>query len=287
VSSEFVHLAIAARAGTRIGWAPEHRSWFAPGSVAPDVSNLLGLPRGATHFRNPPAADDVSGAGLLAAHPQLAARGLDPPERAFVAGYLCHLVTDEQEGLAIGRPHLQPYLVRSGQAGPGSRAGRDLRAALIVELETALAASDPGLPRAVAGLRAAVAAAGAGPDGLREGLLPFVRTADVRAWGALVLVVAGLPPGPERLLRFRSLPPAPVRREGVADDFLERYPALAAEVRRAVPAAAVRAFEDRAVGESVAVVEAYLDGRPLPTPASNAARDAAKSSGRRRGRTAP
>jgi hypothetical protein len=34
-----------------------------------------------------------------------------------------------------------------------------------------------------------------------------------------------------------------------------------------VPAAAVRAFEDRAVGESVACVEAYLGGRPLPTPA--------------------
>jgi hypothetical protein len=71
-----------------------------------------------------------------------------------------------------------------------------------------------GPQRSVASVRAAVAAAGAGPDGLREGLLPFGRTADVRAWGALVPAVAGLPPGPERLLRFRSLPPAPGRAGG-------------------------------------------------------------------------
>lgn len=127
------------------------------------------------------------------------------------------------------------------------------------------------LPTAGAGLRRAIydlrVADGAGPGGLWAGSLPFVRTADVLAWGALVLSVAALPPGPERLLRFRALSPAHGRREGVSDDFLERYPTLAAEVHHAVPPAAIRAFEDRAVGEGVAVVEAYLEGRRFPPPA--------------------
>ena len=105
---------------------------FFAGAVAPDVDKLLGTHRSSTHWWQP--GSDLSGAvRLVHAKPRLAHVTPGSSSQAFVAGYLCHLVTDEQWTLRIYRRHfgrLTPFA--------GSRDGADHQLALQSALDTEL-----------------------------------------------------------------------------------------------------------------------------------------------------
>ncbi|CAA9290822.1 MAG: hypothetical protein AVDCRST_MAG77-4660 [uncultured Chloroflexi bacterium] len=261
--SEFVHLFLAGRVADVLPLSAADRPSFALGSVAPDVSNLLGLPRRTTHYRDDPNGDEVSGAvQLLSAHPELASHRLSSAGRALVAGCLCHLIADEQEVLVVHRPHTS----RAERHAGGRQARRELRTALLVVMERRAASTGPWLPSAVTALRAAVAGHAGTHHGTPEDVLPFAPLRHVLAWAQLVLSVAALPPGLDRLLRFRALPPAEVRRDGTAEDFPRRYAAVETELLRRVPDEALEAFERVSVTQSAAFVRAYLTGSPLPVP---------------------
>jgi hypothetical protein len=250
VPAEPVHLAIAPRVADALALAAALRPAFALGSVAPDVNNLLGWPRPETHFWYGPAGGDVSGAlTLLARHPELAARGLSPPERAFLAGYLGHLVTDEQELTGLYRP----YVDRAPADGPPVD-GRELRLAALIVVDARVAALDPSrLHAGVAALREARHLR------LRGDLLPFAPMAAVRAWADRTLAVVDLPPSRPRVEPHlaRNEPPAETTR---------RVAALQERVERALPPPAIRGFVGRSVEQSVALLSAYLAGRALPIP---------------------
>ncbi len=70
---------------------------FLLGNTAPDVQTLSGQPREATHFFEVPMRDRRPARDrMFAAWPELSyASELAPNRRAFLAGYLCHLLLDQ------------------------------------------------------------------------------------------------------------------------------------------------------------------------------------------------
>jgi hypothetical protein len=261
--SQFVHLSIAARSGQALGLAAEHRSLYVLGSIAPDACGLLGWDRTVTHFW--PGEGEVSSVfRLLERYPQLAGPRLPAPERTIVAGYLSHLITDEQEVFAIYRPYLRdPRDPHHRYGGRGSPADRERRSHLLVLLEELVEVADPATVRhAVEDLRAATRLT------VRDDVLPFLSMAHIKAWADLALAVASVPPGWPRLMRLRALRPAPADQgKTPAPGPVDEGPrALEAELRRVIPPSAVRSFAERSIDESVGFVGAYLAGRPLPTP---------------------
>ena len=109
------------------------RGAFWLGAMAPDAWGVAGLTRGQTHFWS--LEDDTSGVVRLGrAYPGLC----DPlrrgaRERAFLAGYLCHLVTDEQWTFCVYRPYFGRHSVFGASAE-----GRIVQLALQGEWEQGL-----------------------------------------------------------------------------------------------------------------------------------------------------
>jgi hypothetical protein len=250
VPAECVHLSIAARVAEVLALPPASRPAFVLGSVAVDVNNPLGWAREETHFWYGPDGDNVSGvATLLGRYPELAASHLTPPERAFVAGYLSHLLTDEQELAVLYRPYVVPLL--DERPTPDRR---ELRLASLVLVDGAVEADGPHWLRAGGdGLRAALGVR------LRDDLLPFVGLAAVRAWAAQTLAVTDLPASRPRVEPHRANKEPP-------RETMERVARLQEVLRQAVPPAVIRDFIQRATGESVRFIRAYQAGDPLPTP---------------------
>jgi hypothetical protein len=268
--SPFLHLAVAARCADRLGLPAAQRPAFLFGSIAADARLVTGQARSETHFWD--ARTDVSGTlKLVAAHPHLEAARLSAVERAFVAGYLCHLAADEQWTFRIYRPYFGRYSPYGGTVE-----GAELQWALHAALETAQEARPPGSRRLVEPLRRA------GGLALAEGLLPFLPPTALHRWRGAVLALAALPPGPARFWYLESLKPrtrtpaagaagaadaaeeARQRARGAA--FVARLPELQARASAYVAPDALAEFEQRADEASALVGEDYLSGRPLRLP---------------------
>jgi hypothetical protein len=258
VPAELVHVSLAAGIAGALPLDPTQQSAFVLGSVATDVNNLLGWSREETHFWPWPDEGNPSGAHvLLARYPQLQAQQLPTLERAFVAGYLCHLITDEQEILTLSRPYVTRLV------GVASPEWREVRLAALIVVDAAVEASDPPrLQRGIGQLRDALQLP------LGDPLLPFLRLEDVRAWAGLTLAVSHLPPSQRRVQPHRvpeTPPPSP--------DLQAHRAALNEDLRRAIPAEAIAELAQRAEGESLDFCAAYLAGAPLPVPQGTALPD--------------
>ncbi len=151
---------------------------FLLGHTAPDVQTVSGQERLATHFYDIPPRDDIPPyRRLLDAYPELAqAERLAPAQAAFVAGYLAHLLADEQWWRLVFQP------IFGVKAGWGTWPERLF---LHNVLRTWLDEQD----QARLSGQEAVALAAAEP----RGWLPFVRDDDLRAWRDLL--VEQLQPG--------------------------------------------------------------------------------------------
>jgi hypothetical protein len=266
VASPFVHLAVADIVAPRVGIDGDDLAPFLFGSVAPDVDKIGLCSRESSHFWS--FSEDVSGAlKLLRANPQLAARRLAAPEHAFVAGYLCHLVADEQWMFTIYRP----YFGRRSAYG-GSREGQDVQWALHLLLEERQLEEDARIHHLVERLAASA------KSPLRDDLLPFIGMAQLGAFRHNVLAQFQLTPGAERA-RFLFT----ARRGALANDvppyaddperperFITALPALTATAVEHVPPAALDSFYERAVAASVTLLRDYLAGRPLQPPPGTA-----------------
>lgn len=85
----------------------EERGSLYVGATAPDIRVVTRWERSRTHFFDLNNFDEQDGVrALFEAYPQLAEAGaLTPAGRAFVAGYLTHLVMDERWINTVYRPH--------------------------------------------------------------------------------------------------------------------------------------------------------------------------------------
>jgi hypothetical protein len=275
MASPFVHLVVADLVRPHVDVGEREAPLFFFGSVAPDADKLGLCSREASHFWS--FSEDVSGAlKLLHAYPGLAAANLAPPERAFVAGYLCHLVTDEQWMLAIYRP----FFGRRSPYG-GSPEGVELQWALHTVLERHLLEDQPSIHALVSQLAASR------DRPLRPDVLPFLPLRRFAAWRDNVLGQAALAPGAERARHMHAgrLALAADRVDGDLDEVdrsrpiadaqrlelvLQRLPPLLPKAAAYVPPEALAEFERRAVDASVDLLRDYLAGRPLQPPPGTA-----------------
>ena len=104
-----LHISFADDAARTLGHPllSDYSGSYLLGSTAPDVRNLAGWDRYSTHFFD--LAKDEPGRGiqgLFETYPELAdAASLGHETRAFVLGYMCHLVTDEYWIAQVYRPY--------------------------------------------------------------------------------------------------------------------------------------------------------------------------------------
>ncbi len=84
----------------------QHRGAFLLGHTAPDVKTISGQKRDATHFYSVPRTSDRPAYRVLFdTHPGLVDPAtLSPPQAAFVAGYIAHLLLDERWLVHVFQP---------------------------------------------------------------------------------------------------------------------------------------------------------------------------------------
>jgi hypothetical protein len=116
-----LHTAIAKNVADelRISLLDSERGSLYIGATAPDIRVVTRWERARTHFFDLNNFDEQDGvAAFFEAYPALAGGAIEAPTRAFVAGYLTHLVMDERWINSVYRPYF----------GERSPLGGDLRA---------------------------------------------------------------------------------------------------------------------------------------------------------------
>ncbi len=115
-----LHTAIAKNVADelRLSLLDDERGSLYIGATAPDIRVVTRWERERTHFFDLNNFDEQDGvAAFFEAYPALAG-AIEPPTRAFVAGYLTHLIMDERWISSVYRPYF----------GERSPLGGDLRA---------------------------------------------------------------------------------------------------------------------------------------------------------------
>ena len=103
------HIHLAQQAAELLDWGHvfDHIGSYYLGSTSPDIRAMTRWPRERTHFA--PLSVEEVGTGartMLQRYPELADHpGMPPPTRAFVLGYISHLVADEVWITTMFRPH--------------------------------------------------------------------------------------------------------------------------------------------------------------------------------------
>lgn len=289
--SPFEHLSLAWSIADKLPLSASGRTAFLTGSLCPDVDKIAGFPRSTTHWWVP--GDEVSGAlKLIASSNGIRALPFESPVRAFIAGYLCHLVSDEQWTLTIYRPFFGIHSkFKAGQAG--------------ADRQWALHASIDERHFTKGSLSSALAdVATAGELRHWEEMIPTIPRGYAVRFVQMVLHQAELADAPSRYrfaetvtrevstsprleTDFARNRPNDNKRPSVArptsdarrlEDFLSRLDALTIEAVQYVPEDAITAYRERAEDESVKVCAAYLAGAPVMPPAGTAAPSAAGGS---------
>jgi len=223
------------------------RGSFLLGATTPDIRLLTRQDRISTHFfdlAGPDHQDSVG--GFLAEHSELLEPGsLNPATRAFVAGYISHLVMDEQYITRVYRR----FFARHEVLGGAIRANVMDRL-LQFDLDRAYG-NDPGLKRE---LSEALAGAVENID------VGFIESDTLEKWRALAVDVA------QRSMdwdRMRSMISNHLRYSGLEEGdalgaFLDAIPELLSETVAHVTSDEIDAFVRRSTEAAGAAVERYL-----------------------------
>ena len=121
-----MHIQLASRVASCLDWdwLSDHAGSLYLGATAPDIRAMTKWPRERTHFA--PLSADQMGTGarnMFRLHPELADQnGVSPATRAFLVGYISHLMADEAWICDIFRPHFDPA------NGPNRVVGTELSA---------------------------------------------------------------------------------------------------------------------------------------------------------------
>lgn len=216
------------------------------GSTTPDIRVITRQDRYSTHFfdlEGPDHQDSVQ--AFLEAHPELADPGaLNPATRAFVAGYLTHLVFDEQYITQVYRRLFAAH----------ERLGGTVRANLmdrLLQFDMERSAADPELRRTLA------RALGATIENIRIG---FIEPETLDRWREVARDVAQRDMDWERV---RAMIANHLRRAGIGEEaellrFLDSLPALLDETMAYVSDEQVRAYLERSSEAAAATIARYL-----------------------------
>lgn len=244
------HLALAQEAARRLALPLLERNMgsYLLGSTLPDIHIMTQTSREETHFFDLTSPDPRSGAeALFEGHPELG-RGsaLDEGVRALVAGYLCHLVTDEVWIMDVYRPFF----------GRGTPWGNDPMAniwdrALQYELDRRACTDQATMVEIRSHLAKAIPAPG----------LSLVDRASLEEWCHFVAMATSREATWEGFAVFAHkflLPQAKVSAEQL-ERFLASLPQGLEWTLHQVGEARLAAFREKAIAQSMRVAQEYLN----------------------------
>jgi hypothetical protein len=218
------------------------RGWsaFYLGNVAPDVQNLNGMAREATHFYHIPQPGDLPAYDeMLAQHPLLAwSEKMSAEQALFVAGYRAHLLLDQIWWRDVAAPHF--FYSELFSDLPQRRLAHFV---LLAYLDAKALAALP----ATAGETLAQAT----PDEW----LPFVSDGDLRRWRDMIvdqLLPGALPQTTAVYAARLGLPP-----DRLAQN-LQDEGWMAANLFEKVPLAGIENSLQTAVSASITLIRDYL-----------------------------
>ena len=248
------HIQLAHQAAEQLDWASahDHVGSLYLGSTAPDIRAMTKWPREQTHFAGLSVEEVGSGARrMFELHPELADPDrLSPATRAFVLGYISHLVADETWITTMFRPHFD-----SGQ--PDSRVTNSETESHIwdraLQLEMDRRASDP-----MEGFAPANQAIDCSDQALEVGFLETEVRLEWRGW---VQGFLGREFSWDRLKRalnrmYRDNDDV----QSEVDRFLEHMPYSMERVYEKIPEEKLTAYQERALEETVSLAREYLIG---------------------------
>jgi hypothetical protein len=221
------------------------RGSFLLGSTAPDIRVITRLDRDFYHFFDLDDFDQQDApARLFEEHPQLAASvDLDVPTRAFVAGYLTHLVMDQDYIERVYRQHFS-----SATWGDDAR-GNVLDRVLQFELDRREREDEAAWGEVRDVLRDATAVAD----------VQFIAADTLGRW---VEVVQDIGEQSASWDRFPRMMNRHLANAGYSEDEIEEFsrniPEILDETLTHVTDAAIRDFLDQTMDRALALVQEYL-----------------------------
>jgi hypothetical protein len=244
-----LHLGIAEEALARLHHptVDENKGSYYLGSTAPDIRFFIGASREETHFLPLESVEGESGARfMLQEHPELVRdAGLSPATRAFVAGYLSHLVTDEAWIYRIYRPYF-------GKASPvgGSTMANLLDRLLQFELDQQERLRNENMPN----IRSALSGSDSGVS------LDFIDASTLRRWCEFVCIATARKASWEDFRRFAERYFIWLRQESLEDQevFFSSFEDRRQQVLTMVPREDIEAFRQKSIADSVKAAREYL-----------------------------
>ncbi len=243
------HLAIAEEVvrGLDNTLTPETRGSFYLGSTAPDIRFFIAASREETHFLTLDCEEGASGvASMFKAYPHLVRHEeLSSRTRAFVAGYLSHLVTDEDWIFDIYRPYF----------GESSELGGDPMANLFdrllqFELDRRERLNSAG----ISSIRRELVDSASNVD------VGFIDPASLDRWREFVFMATTRKANWEDFRNFAErylIWMRQLSRERI-DEFFDTFDDRLAQVLEMVPEQTIRDFRERSVADSLRVAGEYL-----------------------------
>jgi len=244
-----MHIYLAQQVAAELDWGyvQDHRGSCYLGSTAPDIRAMTRWDRERTHFAPLSVREVGSGVRrMFELYPELAdGRRQSPASRAFILGYVSHLVADEVWITTMFRPNF----------GAGQRVtGTEVEAhiwdrALQLDMDRQVFDADGVIPEAIAAIP------GAG-DGLS---LRFLEQAVLQEWRDWVTRFLGWDFSWERLKRalnrmYRDNDEV----QQVVDRFLKELPGSLERIYDEIPRAQVEAYQRRVLDQTLIQVREYL-----------------------------
>lgn len=217
------------------------------GATAPDVRVLTKLDREHTHFFNLGTTEKQDSVGrMFEAHPDLAEAGrLDPNTRAFMAGYVTHLLMDQRYIETIYREFF----------GPDSVYGEEPMANVLDRvLQYEMERREREDREAMAEIRSLIADCGGIAD------VPFIEPPTLLQWREVAHDVASHPPTWDRFERIasRHLQGAGLVTEEQMREFYDDLPRTLEQALERVTEQRIADFLDASLEEMGSTVNEYL-----------------------------
>ena len=244
-----LHLGIAEEAIARLHHpiVDEYRGSYYLGSTAPDIRFFIGTRREETHFRALESEEGESGARfMLQEHPELVKESsLSPATRAFIAGYISHLVTDEAWIYRIYRPYF-------GKASPvkGSTRANLLDRVLQFELDRQERLNNKNMSIIRAALNSSTS----------DISVSFISASSLKRWCEFVFMSTTRKANWEDFRRFAEkyliwLQQGPFEEQ---EAFFSSFEDRREQVLRMVPTEQIEAFRQQSIKDSVNAAQEYL-----------------------------
>ena len=254
-----MHMHLASQAAQRLdwGWLNENAGSLLLGSTAPDIRIMTKWPRERTHFA--PLSGLRVGDGsraMFQLNPELdGGNGASNPTRAFMVGYVSHLVADETWIADVYRPNFDPPPGQDAVAGTDVEANlwdralqldMDLRAAPLIKQ---FMEEGPGLTGADVGVE-----------------VGFLEEASLHEWGGWVQEFLGWGFSWDRLKRaLNRMYRDDDSVQRVTEAFIQELPSSLERVYAKIPRKAIDAFQQKALEETlVQIYERWGETRQSP-----------------------